>query len=251
MKNIAICIGINKFKNLPDATLSGCVNDAIDMAHFFALRKIQKVVTLTDEKATKEVIISLIRASIEEDYDEIYISYSSHGTQVEDVSGDESDMVDEAFVCYDTTADFENLIVDDELYALFLDAPKSTKIEVWLDTCHSGTGLKKMSSTRRVKFLPNPKIFKYVTVKQKAITKQKSNVILWSGCKDNEYSSDTEFDGKPNGAFTYYFLQMANKYSNSWRRTIHSKFINTLAEEYQQTPQLEATMCNKFKRLFK
>ena len=53
----ALCVGINKFKNYPDAALQGCINDANDMSSVLQefLGFIKKDITiLTDAKATKE-----------------------------------------------------------------------------------------------------------------------------------------------------------------------------------------------------
>ena len=80
--------------------------------------------------------------------DHVVFSFSSHGTQVPDQNGDETvDHVDEAFACYDIAQkgadwDRDTVIVDDELHALLSDIPKNVLVEVFLDTCHSGTGLK-------------------------------------------------------------------------------------------------------------
>lgn len=183
--------------------------------------------------------------------DKFYFAYSSHGTQVPDVSGDEKDSYDEAFICYDTTPSFENVILDDELFNLFAEAPKSVTIEVFLDTCHSGTGLRKLNSNIRIKYLRNPKVVPCAcpkVAKKELFVKEHPNVILWAACKDNEYASDTEFNGRPNGAFTYYMLNLANAYPKSWRRTVYNKMVPNLFE-YNQTPQLESRCVFKYRKI--
>src|SRR5512136_139546 len=104
----ALCVGINKFKNYPSATLQGCVNDANDMEA--VLTKYMgfvgsDIVKLTDSSATKANIIKnlkeMVDGAVAGNYTSLIFSLSSHGTQVPDTSGDEPDRADEAFCPHD------------------------------------------------------------------------------------------------------------------------------------------------------
>ena len=154
MAKKAICVGINKFANYPQFALNGCVNDAKDMA---ALTKdvlgfkASEIKVLTDAQATKAAIMAELQAAVAAakagKLSYILFSLSSHGTQMADKSGDEPDGMDEAFVPYDIAQkgnawDPARIISDDEFNALFSQLPASTLLEVYLDTCHSGTGLR-------------------------------------------------------------------------------------------------------------
>ena len=150
----ALCVGINNFKNFPGAALQGCVNDATEMTAL--LQKLlgfqgSDITLLTDAQATKANIISNLKAMVDGakagKYSYLVFSLSSHGTQVPDLSGDEPDRADEAFCPHDLAQagnkwDTNHIIVDDELRDLFIQLPANVLLEVYLDTCHSGTGLK-------------------------------------------------------------------------------------------------------------
>ena len=170
----AVCVGINEFANLPMASwLAGCVNDANDIAA--ALRKhgftARNVTVLTDEGATKAAVMAALTSMVEgaKAGDRLVFTFSSHGTQVTDVNGDEKvDGMDEAFACHDlksggTDWDPDTLILDDELKDLFGRVPSGVLLEVLMDTCHSGTGLRRITELqhdlligRRPRFIPPP-----------------------------------------------------------------------------------------------
>src|SRR5580693_6761085 len=103
---ISINIGLNHVDpdqyNGWDGQLSGCVNDAL------AMRKIADDLgyvstMILDEEATADRIISEIgQAAWNLDENGIVlISFSGHGGQMTDANGDESDGLDETWVCYD------------------------------------------------------------------------------------------------------------------------------------------------------
>ena len=71
--------------------------------------------------------------------DVVYIHYSGHGSQVEDLNGDEpQDQLDETIVPQDGRTEGVPDITDDELEAL-LSQLKTSQAVVVLDSCHSGT----------------------------------------------------------------------------------------------------------------
>ena len=94
----ALCIGINNYPGV-DSDLSGCVADAVDWSD---LLKSKGFVTKTilDKQATGETIVSNLKHLVTQAIpgDTLVIQYSGHGTQVPDVSGDEPDRMDEAWV---------------------------------------------------------------------------------------------------------------------------------------------------------
>ncbi|WP_224088106.1 caspase family protein [Arthrobacter sp. StoSoilB13] len=171
MSKAALCVGINKFKYLPESSwLHGCVNDAEDLAalleaqYGFASSSIK---VLRDAKANKKSVMAelnkLVDSAVDGKSNHIVFTFSSHGTQIPDVSGDEADRLDEAFACYDINNsgdswDPDTVITDDELATLFARLPDGVLMDVVLDTCHSGTGLKSLDLLpgRRPRFLPAP-----------------------------------------------------------------------------------------------
>ena len=172
MARRALCVGINEFESLPQTSwLAGCVNDANDIAK--ALRQIgfagRATTVLTDSAATKSAVMTALTKLVDtaKAGDHIVFTLSSHGTQVPNEPGGdfEPDDLDEAFACYDIRQkgdqwDRDTVIVDDELHDLLARVPAGVLLEVLLDTCHSGTGLKDIDLLvgRKPRFLPPPSV---------------------------------------------------------------------------------------------
>ncbi len=259
----ALCVGINKFKNYSNATLQGCVNDANEMSSL--LKKLlgfasTDITILTDAKATKANIMSNLKSMVDGakagKYSYLVFSMSSHGTQVPDVSGDEPDRADEAFCPHDLAQkgnqwDTNHIIVDDELRDLFVQLPANVVLEAYLDTCHSGTGLKAidMLLDRKPRYLPPPSIeaFKQLEgrrqrgVARGLLGKGVVHHILWAACRADQTSADAHIAGGWHGAFTYYFCKEMLACKNSLSR---AKILNKVRKDlaaggYSQVPQLE------------
>lgn len=254
----ALCVGINHFKDYPDATLNGCINDAMDMAVF--LKSIgfadDDIMVLTDAQATKAAIMQHLTQMVNDakagTLNRIVFSLSSHGTQVPDTNGDEKDKADEAFCPYDLAQKGkvwhpDHIIPDDELNALFAQLPAKVLLEVYLDTCHSGTGIKQLWPVR---YLPPPAPIEDVWDEmqgaksleaRKARPAVKAQRILWAGCRADQTSADASFDNKPNGAFTYFYLKALHDLgSKATRNQIISQMRSWMKEQgFEQIPQLE------------
>lgn len=131
----ALCIGVNTYRDSP---LLGCVSDATAWAS--VLGRLQfDVKTLFDAAATRQGVLDALRALIESARpgDMLVFQYSGHGTQVEDLNGDETDRYDEALVPvdYHTGA----LLLDDDLADVYRSLPNGAVLTLFMDCCHSGT----------------------------------------------------------------------------------------------------------------
>jgi hypothetical protein len=262
----ALCVGINEFGNLPSANwLNGCVNDANDMAAMLRTRpgfSRRNITVLTDKDATKANVMAKLTDMIGKakagKLDHVVFSFSSHGTQVPDQNGDEAvDHVDEAFACYDIASkgsdwDRDTVIVDDELHALLSDIPKNVLVEVFHDTCHTGTGLNDLLAGQKARFLPPPtrKGARRIAAKsdpkgyQELVksTPAASRAVLFAGCKADQTSADAYFDGRYNGAFTYYFLKALGNGAPASRTALLTAVSEGLREgDFTQRAQLEAS----------
>lgn len=261
MAKKALCVGINNFKKYPENALNGCINDANDMKKLLIKYmgfKEKEIVKLTDSKATKTNIMKKLKEMVNSaktgKYDALAFSLSSHGTQIPDTSGDESDRADEAFCPYDLSArgnmwDPDHIITDDELHDLFVQLPENVSLEVYMDTCHSGSGLKAMDplTDRQPRYISPPSTMAFKNIDmipktaQPLINKGAENKILWAACKSDQTSADAHIDGAYHGAFTYYFCKEVYASKNKFSR---DKIINMVAadlkaEKYAQIPQLE------------
>jgi hypothetical protein len=257
----ALCVGINKFANLPQASwLNGCVNDAEDMAAMLLKRPEfgpGDITVLTDADATKAKVMAALNKLVSDGVDHIMFSFSSHGTQVPDKNGDEEvDGVDEAFACYDIKEhgsdwDRKTVIVDDELKKLFEKVGEDVLVEVVLDTCHSGSGLKALDFIpgRRPRFLPPPTPLGVRRLEPKSSPKglqdevkkipEATRPVLFAACSAEQVASDAFFGNRYNGAFTYYFLKALK--GSKTRADVAGAVGKSLKEhDFTQLPQLEA-----------
>ncbi|MDN5790798.1 MAG: caspase family protein [Micrococcales bacterium] len=275
----ALCVGINEFAHLPMSSwLAGCVNDAHDIEAALRERGFTSgdITVLTDAQATKGAVMGTLTDMVDgaRPGDRLVFTYSSHGTQVTDVSGDETvDGLDEAFACYDITAkgadwDPETVIIDDEFKALFGRIPAGVLLEVVMDTCHSGTGLRRITELqhdlligRRPRFIPPPSrraVSRSIAVETARAAEPKQDrrglaelsrstrgakwtrPVLYAACKPNQTAADAHFDGKANGAFTYLFLNALGQTPGATRADLLKAVINGLKEgNFEQRSTLE------------
>lgn len=272
----ALFVGINKFAKYPQFTLNGCVNDVADM---IALHKdllgfkSSEITRLTDAQATKANIMTNLKAMVADarsgKLSSLVFALSSHGTQMEDTSGDEPDGKDEAFVPYDIAEkngkwDPSRIISDDELHDLFASLPAGVLLEVYLDTCHSGTGLRGAEfglHAPKPRYIAPPsheftkktakmRGFKLKRPEDSAKNKTKEvagkDHVLWTGCKSNETSADAYFDGRYNGAFTYNYVKVMRATKNKLaRKDVVAKVRALMKGKFTQNPQLEGNATNR------
>jgi hypothetical protein len=275
----ALFVGINKFANYPQFTLNGCVNDAKDMGALYKELlgfKASEIATLTDAQATKAKIMSslntMVAAAKAGKLNCLVFALSSHGTQMDDPSGDEPDGKDEAFVPHDIAEkngkwDPARIISDDELHDLFASLPSNVLLEVYLDTCHSGSGLRGaefgLNAPRARYVAPPDHEFTKRTARMRGFTLDRPRAaapgaralakevagqhhILWTGCKSNQTSADAYFDGRYIGAFTYYFVKVMRDSRNQLsRKAVVAKVRALMKGKFEQDPQLEGNATNR------
>ena len=114
--------------------LAACEFDANDMAALARSRGMKSTVLLT-KKGTRAGVLAGIRKAAKalRQGDLFFLTYSGHGGQVPDVSGDEPDKNDETWCLYD------GQLIDDELYLELSRFAAGVRILVLSDSCHSGT----------------------------------------------------------------------------------------------------------------
>ncbi|WP_405810432.1 caspase family protein [Streptomyces sp. NBC_00210] len=115
--------------------LSSCVNDARAMRTIAEALGYQTL-TLENENATVANFMGFMRQSAAALFsgDTLLITFSGHGSQIPDSSGDaEADGLDET-LCF-----FDRMLVDDELYSLLAGFQAGVRVIGVFDACHSGT----------------------------------------------------------------------------------------------------------------
>ena len=223
---------------------------------------------LLDAQATRAGILDGLKKLLTgaKSGDVLVFTNSSHGTYVADADGDEA-LYDEALCPYDCD---RNLIIDDELRALFSGLAKGVAFTIISDSCHSGTVTRaainenipwlKTPDDRRVRFLHPSLIGKSVlsnpfqAIDRSKVKHPQSKMkdLLLSGCTASEYSYDALIGGKYHGAMTYFAIQAIREanYAITYSQ-LRARLIYLLDEAgYPQHPQLEGAAANKKKRIF-
>lgn len=224
----ALLIGINYIGQ--PGELSGCHQDVKDMRKFLKLHKYTEFTILLE--ATKNDILSAIAyiVSVTKAGDYLFVHYSGHGTQAEDVSGDELDKKDECIcpVDYKTTG----VISDDDLrVALVLRLASDTHLRACFDSCHSGSVL----DIRNGRDVP-------------------IDIIMISGCRPEQVSMDMD----TNGAMTWALLSCMRERSfvdifdgkpYTWKKLVKSMVAKLSSAGYAQMPTLDYTLSNGHKNV--
>ncbi|MGW9414350.1 caspase family protein [Arthrobacter cupressi] len=265
MNKAALCVGINEFKFLPQSSwLQGCVNDANDLSALLEGRygfPSSGITVLHDADADKDAVMAeltrLLDLAVSGKAGHLVFTFSSHGTQIPDTSGDEADRLDEAFACYgiNNTGDAwdpATVIADDELFDLFSKLPDGVLMEVVLDTCHSGTGLKSLDLLpgRRPRFLPAPTA-RAVAASEYSDTRVLRDLVkaggatkpvLMAACRADQTAADAYLDQRYNGAFTYNLVKALEADGTLPRADVLKSVSKGLkAGGFDQVAQLEAS----------
>lgn len=240
----ALVIGINEYPN-PANNLSFCVADAQLWAEYLESKGFS-VVTLFNEQATRNGILYELKELLKDAPEVAVATYSGHGTQEFDLSGDEQDGYDEALFVYDGS------LIDDELRKIITNYKKAeTSLICIMDSCFSGTVTRMLPSKRkkaRARFVPNPNIPKGLP-RSRRMFEYEMPEILQSGCAENEYSYEGQTLG--HGAFTYYDMKVLKSNDNMTWNELHDKIGSYLpSSDYPQHPQLEGTDAHKNTQVF-
>jgi hypothetical protein len=261
----ALCVGINDYPGA-GMDLGGCVNDAKDWEALLK-RRGYTVERLHDAEATRARMLSaladLVAPSAEGD--SLVFTFSGHGSWLPDDDSDEPDSRDEMLCPHDVMQD--QFVLDDDLHAIFSRKAPHARLFVIADCCHSGTVVRYAgspvqpdSAPIKARFLPPYLLARGDRNMERAIdraastpatTKQTYPALLFSGCQDTEFSYDTSFDGRPNGAFTRVAIEALADPAVKTPRDLHEAVRKRLpSPSLPQTPQLFGSRGAKLGPLF-
>jgi hypothetical protein len=224
-----------------DGPLAACEFDARDMAALGRGLGVKPTLLLT-RKATRAAVLAGIRAAAKAlgAGGFFFLSFSGHGGQVHDASGDEADKKDETWCLWD------GQLIDDELYWELSRFRAGVRVLVLSDSCHSGTVTRAgppppPPPSTRAKLMPDAVARRVYMAHQgfyddlqaavaraaggpvdpdsalanvaassrltRIVRDFQPAVLLISGCQDNQ----TSLDGDQNGAFTEALLRVWNE----------------------------------------
>jgi len=187
----ALLVGVAKYQN--GDTLPGIELDINQIKRLLTSRGFH-VRVLFNQQATLANVTNALKSYRQLNSNDSFFFYeSSHGTQVEDLNGDEADGLDEAYVLYDVNQNISNehgLLIDDHLDNLLAAIP-AKKVMV-ADTCHSGTMYKSFMRNAKTKSVQIASNFKFINkdAVRGAIQRPKNLVVLGAS-KDNQKSVAT------------------------------------------------------------
>ena len=207
----ALLIGINKYQAVPK--LQGSINDIETMRQILLTRwgfSERHIAVVADEAATRAGILAALEQLVKETgpQDTVYFHYSGHGSQVEDLNGDEKDDgLDETLVPQDGRTGDVRDITDDELDAVFARLRAKSAVIV-LDSCHSGTATRSLDI--RTRSIPQDNRIDIYRKADQASVKTRtvvpvvtSRYVVMTGAASHQEALDGPVDGRYHGFFTF------------------------------------------------
>ncbi len=143
---------------------------------------------LENERATYSAVMTALNAMVDgaQAGSTLFLFWSGHGGQMQDLNGDEIDGMDECLYPWD------NYLLDDELANVFERVPAGVRVFFICDTCHSST-------------MARQKLISPVVVSRSF----KASLLLFAGCSEGKVS----FGSSAGGYFTTALV-------DSWREGI-------------------------------
>ena len=228
----ALVIGCNYTGT--SAALNGCINDTETLKEILVSQfryPAENITILTDDskvKPTRANILAELEKLIADPLaTELWISFSGHGSYQKDENGDESDGRDENICPLDYST--AGMITDDTLKEMLDRIPASKRVNLFMDSCHSGTvadqqfaySYEQVPKTKRVRKRvrrgrrmvwrivnePDGHTWVWKPREENAKSATKAQIFSISGCLDTKFSADwyvTEVK-RTQGALTYAF----------------------------------------------
>ena len=179
-----------------DGPLAACEFDANDMAAIARSKDMDATVLLT-KKATRAAVLGAMRSAAKAlgDGGFFFVSYSGHGGQVPDVTGEEEDKKDETWCLYD------GQLIDDELYFELSRFAAGVRILVLSDSCHSGTVTRAALMPQATIPSQRPKLMPESVAMRTYRDHQKFYDDLQKGVAQAAGHAGSFFRGRPRGRF--------------------------------------------------
>lgn len=248
----ALLIGID-YTDISGLTLKGCINDIINMRNMLIDTydfNSDDIIMLRDDDYIKYQpptyfnILHSLSSIVNEsnNLEEFWLHYSGHGSRIHN---------------YNSNSEFSEIIIpiDFKESACISDYELLNQIKelkcrsiLLFDCCHSGTvcdlpWIFEFSNINK-KNINNNMIDEIKKTKINDFIIDNSNIFMFSGCKDDQTSSDTiNLLNQKVGAFTNSFLECLRKsHHNIDIMSLYKNICNDLIENgYTQIPLLSST----------
>ena len=269
----ALLIGINRYAD-SRFDLGGAVRDAHNMRDLltgYLGFGADQVRLLTDAQATRNGILKGIRSWLvagTRPGARALLYFAGHGYYQADDDGDEKDRWDEALVPHDARLvsaeseprKFANLIIDDEIGALFDDLADRQAYLI-VDSCHSGTITRSMEA-------PDPSVVRTIDLRlgggwegsgtraaarsagpdgsDQGFIEGKSNLIAWTAVESNQLALEDLEAPERQGFFTGRFVRGITERRadrNHDGRVAHSELLDYVTKESESYCERQRKQC--------
>jgi hypothetical protein len=220
----ALLVGINYTDT--DYRLNGCIQDINNIDNLISKYNFNEITKLIDDGTTirptranimTELTYLLQNANVG---DFLLFAFSGHGSQT-NINLSETDFLDEGFLAVD------GFIIDNEVNAIISQfLPKDVTLFMLFDCCHSGTigDLK----------------YNYMDYSENTLSIDTiGNVIILSGCRDDQSSAEATIDTKIQGAMTSTFIKSL-KPGITWRNLVTDIRESLAKAGFDQIPKLSS-----------
>ena len=228
----ALMIGIN-YVGTP-YQLNGCINDVASMsAKLRSDYGFANITALTDETPIKPTRDNILREftnllANSQSGDMLFVLYSGHGSNVIDRNGDEADGRDEMII----TSDLKGILDDDLKAIIQTNLKKDVTLFAMFDCCFSGTIL-----DLRYQYLDSLNYDTFTENDKQLETA--GNVLMISGCTDNQTSADAKINSRYQGAMTWSMLQCLQT-DISWSNLLKNMRTALKGAGFTQLPQMSS-----------
>lgn len=234
MVKIAYLFGLN-YSNTKNE-LHGCHNDVENMNIFLKQKGwLTFVYKDNDFYITRKFVLSKLLELILTDAEEIFFHYSGHGSYIKDLNNDEEDNKDEGIVVFDENRSDLELVTDDEIKGILCCAQKNQKLYLFFDCCHSGT-IGDLCYNLYKKWNGSGGL---TLIKDGKQNETNAEIIIISGCLDNQTSCDAFISNIHQGACTRSFLD-CYKENITWEQIIYNMQKYMIENKYSQIPTLSS-----------
>ncbi|KAI9491696.1 peptidase C14, caspase domain-containing protein [Zychaea mexicana] len=274
----ALLIGINYFGT--EAELSG-INDVHNIKDFLTTLygfKPEDMVVLTDDQQDPKMLPT--RANIIAAMQWLVNDAQENDSVVKDESGDENDGYDETIypLDHDQYEGTSGQIIDDDMHDLMVKPlPEGCRLTAIYDSCHSGTALDLPYTYSTKGTIKEQNVFKdagsglleaglayamgdrdgalssLMSLGKQIISSRDTeeenrennssaaDVIMFSGCKDDQTSADASEAGKATGAMSYAFTTTLRENPHQSYQELLNSVRDILRDKYSQRPQLSSS----------
>ena len=232
-KRKALLVGSNY--KLNERKLNGCISSINAMKTYLQNSVgLTSCLVVSDESNIKPTRANILREFKKfimdsKEGDKLWFVFSGHGTQDVDKSGVETDGLNECICSYEADTSIQ-VITDDEIKQILVNLHPKASLFAVFDCCHSGTMM-----DLKYQYQYNGKLL----VSTNEQMKNAGQIVMLSGCKDNQTSLGVQINNVWGTSLINGFLKSCNQPGNITINEMLTRTRDNL-KAYTQMPQLSS-----------